>query len=178
LDCTDRILDRTDRILDQNHILTPHIILSTVWPPYTLMRPHMHPHGPYFKTVHISLPQLNLFVQPHVSKIQIRRHTFFMTANAILFISYNMNPIKNSTSPFQIWAVQNYNSTCVIFFYGSWFWSRYVNGSGRVKSDSDQVILFYYFFWSDSNLTRLNLGQKIFTHIWPDESRVDPTRHV
>jgi hypothetical protein len=45
---------------------------------------------------------------------------------------------------------------------------------GRVKSSSGRVILFCYYFLSDSNSTRLNSGQKILTRNRPDGSRIDP----
>jgi hypothetical protein len=48
---------------------------------------------------------------------------------------------------------------------------------GQVGPDSGRVILFYYYFCSDPNPTRLNPGQKILTHTRPDRitGRPDPT---
>jgi hypothetical protein len=44
-----------------------------------------------------------------------------------------------------------------------------------------RVILFYYFFWPDSNPTRLNSGQEILIHTWLDGSRLtrsDPCKII
>jgi hypothetical protein len=53
--------------------------------------------------------------------------------------------------------------------------TRGVKGSG-----SGRTILFYYYFWSDPNLTRLNSDQKILTRTRPDGSEAtvsyQPTR--
>jgi hypothetical protein len=41
---------------------------------------------------------------------------------------------------------------------------------GRVRSDLDRVILFYYYFRSNLSLIRLNSDQKILIHIRPNGS--------
>jgi hypothetical protein len=61
----------------------------------------------------------------------------------------------------------------ILFECKRWVESRSFNGSGR-------FILFFYYFLFDLNPTRLNFGQKILTHTWPDQvtGRPDPCKII